>query len=64
MTGFYMKCNTGLEWVKALSIKNQFSLDIETSNLICYANQLTGFYMKETLLINGLTIRTLHHDTE
>ena len=27
---------------------------IETSQLICKANQLTGFYMRETLAINGL----------
>ena len=27
---------------------------IETSQLICAANQLTGFYMRATLTINGL----------
>ena len=27
---------------------------IETSQLICYANQLTGFYMMATLAFNGL----------
>ena len=28
---------------------------IETSQLICKANQLTGFYMRVTLALNGLT---------
>ena len=28
---------------------------IETSQLICSANQLTGFYMKATLALNGLS---------
>ena len=27
---------------------------IETSQLICLANQLTGFYMRVTLALNGL----------
>ena len=27
---------------------------METSQLICEANQLTGFYMKATLALNGL----------
>ena len=27
---------------------------IETSHLICCANQLTGFYMKATMALNGL----------
>ena len=27
---------------------------IETSQLICKANQLTGFYMRVTLALNGL----------
>ena len=30
---------------------------IETSQVICYANQLTGFYMTGTLALNGLNIR-------
>ena len=29
---------------------------IETSQLICTAIQLTGFYMRATLLLNGLTL--------
>ena len=41
------------------SYRNQ-SIDlhphIETSQLICCANQLTGFYMRATLALNGLTI--------
>ena len=28
---------------------------LETSQLICYANRLTGFYMRLTLAFNGLT---------
>ena len=28
---------------------------IETSQLICNANQLTGFYMMRTLVVNGLS---------
>ena len=27
---------------------------IETSQMICIANQLTGFYMRVTLALNGL----------
>ena len=29
---------------------------IETSQLICCANQLTGFYMKKTMALNGLKL--------
>ena len=29
-------------------------IDIETSQLVCCANQLTGFYMRATLAFNGL----------
>ena len=29
---------------------------IETSELICSANQLTGLYMRETLVVKGLII--------
>ena len=31
-------------------------LHIETSQLICTANQLTGFGMRATLAFNGLTL--------
>ena len=31
--------------------------DIETSQLIWFANQLTGFHMRATLTFNGLNIR-------
>ena len=30
---------------------------VETSQLICTANQLTGFYMRATLTLNGLMSR-------
>ena len=36
------------------SIKYQCYPHIETSQLICCANQLTGFYMRPTLALNGL----------
>ena len=32
----------------------QCFLHIETNQLICTANQLTGFYMRKTVAINGL----------
>ena len=35
-------------------IKCQCCPHIETSQLICTANQLTGFYMRATLAFNGL----------
>ena len=37
---------------------------IETSQLICTTNQLTGFYMRETLALNGLnkTRKSLNGD--
>ena len=35
-------------------IKYQSCTHIRTSQLICYANQLTGFYMGVTLAFNGL----------
>ena len=35
-------------------IKYQCCPHIETSQLICCANQLTGFYMSATLTLNGL----------
>ena len=35
-------------------IKHQCCPHIETSQLICCANELTGFYMKVTLALNGL----------
>ena len=35
-------------------IKCQCRPHIGTSQLICTANQLTGFYMRETLAPNGL----------
>ena len=35
-------------------IKCQCCPDIETSQLICTANKLSGFYMRATLALNGL----------
>ena len=34
------------------AIKNQWFSHIETSQLICFANQLPGFYMMEILVVN------------
>ena len=36
-------------------LKCQCYPHIETSQLICCANKLTGFYMRATLAFNGLT---------
>ena len=38
-------------------IKCQCCPHIETSQLICTANQLTVFYMRTTLALNGLTVK-------
>ena len=35
-------------------LKTYVPYHIETSQLICSANQLTGFYMMGTLVVNGL----------
>ena len=35
-------------------IKCQYCPHIETSQLICMTNQLTGFYTRATLALNGL----------
>ena len=40
-------------------IKCHCCADIETSQLICYANQLTRFYMRATLALNGLNSRDI-----
>ena len=34
----------------------RLTLHTESSQLICYANQLTGFYMSATLAFNGLRL--------
>ena len=36
---------------------DQCSHHIETSQLICIANQLTGFYIIKTLVVKGLILR-------
>ena len=36
-----------------LTFNDQCSHHIETSQLICRANQLTGFYMMGTLVVKG-----------
>ena len=45
------------------SYRNQsIDLLIETSQLICTANQLTGFYMTTTRAINGLKLESKFGD--
>ena len=39
---------------KALTFNDQFPSHIETSQLIFRANQLTGFYVRGTLIVKGL----------
>ena len=41
----------------AISSLNAKAVIIETSQLICRATQLTGFYMMATLAFNELTIK-------
>ena len=36
------------------------ALIIKTSHLTCFANQVTGFYMRATLVFNGLKQFTLY----
>ena len=43
-----------------LPIKCQFCPHIKTIQLICYANQLTGFYKRVTLTFNGLMGKKLY----
>ena len=42
-------------------IKCQCYPHIETSQLICCVNQLTGFCMRATLALNGLTSKHINH---
>ena len=37
------------------SWKTNVPHDIETSQLICITNHVTGFYIRGTLVVNGLT---------
>ena len=37
-------------------LKCQFRPHVEPSQLICFANQLTGFYMRATPGLNGLNV--------
>ena len=40
-------------------IKCQCCTHVETSQLIFTANQLTGFYVRATMVFNGLSIKTI-----
>ena len=44
------------KWKCFKPIKCQCCPHIEASQLICTANQLTGFYMRAALALNGLTL--------
>ena len=53
--------NSCLHLVKpSYPIKCQCCSHIETSQFICCANQLTGFYMRATLAFNGLILAELN----
>ena len=55
MRGFSVKINKYLKGVIIFSlIKCQCCRHIETSQLICRANQLTGFTIRGTLALSGL----------
>ena len=43
------------KYLTALTLNGQCSSHIETSQLICRANQFTGFYMTETLTVKALS---------
>ena len=48
-----------INYIKPLSAS--VALIIETSQLICWANQLTGFYMRATLALNGLKEKCIYY---
>ena len=52
MVGFYVLALSYLN--HNYPIKNQCCPHIETSQLICTANQLTSFYIRGRLAFNGL----------
>ena len=52
-------CPVSGEWVKLLTLSWRRIYHIETSPLICSANQLTGFYMTETSVMKELPPRSL-----
>ena len=56
---FFVKFCVSTKWMIFLlfkPLKCQCCPHIETSQWICCANQLTGFYMRATLALNGLNI--------
>ena len=46
-----------------LTFNDQCSHHIETGQLICRANQLTGFYMMRTLVVKRLKYQSITHDS-
>ena len=50
-----------LYFTRTQIIQRQRCHHIETSQLICRTNQLTGFYMMATLAFNNLTYRDCHY---
>ena len=68
---FYMKANIFLNFLNLYEpFNDQCSHHIETSQLICSASQLTGFYMMGTLVIKGLinveggNLKDIHFDED
>ena len=52
---FFKESVHDLRFIKvSLTLKRQSCHHIETSQLVCRANQLTGFYMVSTLAFNEL----------
>ena len=47
--------NEDKHFKEVLNFNDQCSSHIETSELICRANQLTGFYVRGTLTVKGLS---------
>ena len=47
--------NEDKHFKEVLTFNDQCSSHIETSELICRANQLTGFYVRGTLTVKGLS---------
>ena len=50
-----ISCNGEVKRNETPEVNDQCSRHIETSQLICRANKLIGFYIMGTLVVNGLT---------
>ena len=56
------KTNGTYKFPKTCTSTNE-KLTLEASQLICRTNQLTGFYMMETLVVKELIAHNWHSDT-